>query len=51
MTASHTPPQYNGYKVYGKEGTQLSPAADQIVSYMDQLKMNLSFLSKVNKNF
>lgn len=31
ITASHNPKEYNGYKVYGEDGAQLSPEATQKV--------------------
>src|SRR6056300_1474679 len=31
LTASHNPPEYNGYKVYGKEGGQLVPPEDKAI--------------------
>ncbi len=32
LTASHNPPEYNGYKVYGKDGGQLVPPHDEVIS-------------------
>lgn len=39
LTASHNPPEYNGYKVYWQDGGQLVPPQDEeIVSTIEALK-------------
>ncbi len=38
ITASHNPKEYNGYKVYGEDGSQISPeVADMIVEYIQKI--------------
>ena len=38
ITASHNPPQYNGYKVYGPDGAQLGPeTADEVTAQINAL--------------
>lgn len=38
ITASHNPPKYNGYKVYGEDGGQMTPeAAEEILSRREQI--------------
>ena len=38
ITASHNPPQYNGYKVYWEHGGQAGPVqADEILSYIKEV--------------
>lgn len=42
ITASHNPPEYNGFKVYGEDGGQLPPGAvDQISAYIDAIENEL----------
>ena len=43
ITASHNPKEYNGFKVYGEDGAQMSPeATSEVVKYIEKIGDPLS---------
>lgn len=42
VTASHNPPEYNGFKVYGSDGCQLPPGpADEVIAKVNEVDNEL----------
>lgn len=49
ITASHNPPEYNGYKIYGSDGGQIIPEiADRVITHINRIK-DYSLIKKLDR--
>ena len=49
ITASHNPKEYNGYKVYGEDGAQMSPEdTEKVVGFINRIDDYLSVVGETN---
>jgi phosphoglucomutase len=49
ITASHNPPEYNGYKVYGPDSGQIIPEiADKVIAHINRIK-DYSLIKKLDR--